>query len=213
MKQKNLAFRVLCIIVITVISVIPKGLKAQYVQPERDDTVRMFAKTPFDTLQARQALARGKSTIKGVAFIHPDNKIGFNIKTGKRVYANKMRVVLYPVTPYLLEYLKLKDKENPKKLKFAYLSPQAYYFRLEAITNSTGEFTFPEMKPGKYYLEAVLNWNSYGTYDKYNGSGYNSYGGTTNYYTRENYTTGHADLLTKFVEVSKDNEVVEIKLK
>jgi hypothetical protein len=82
MKQRNLAFRVLCVIVITVIS---QTLKAQYVQPERDDTVRLFAKTPFDTLQARQALARGKSTVKGVAFIHPDDKIGFHIKTGKKV--------------------------------------------------------------------------------------------------------------------------------
>jgi hypothetical protein len=214
MKQRNLTFSVLCIIVITVVSVIPGSLKAQYVQPERDDTIRMFAQTPFDTLQAKQALARGKSTIKGVAFTRPpENSSGLHLKTGKKLLANKMRVVLYPVTPYLLEYLKLKDKENPKKLKFAYLTPQAYYYRLEAITNSTGEFTFPEMKPGKYYLEAVLNWNSYGTYSKYTGSGYNSYGGTTNYYTKENYTTGHADLLTKFVEVEKDGEVVEIKLK
>lgn len=209
MKQRNLAFGVMCTIVLTIFNT---DTKAQYVQPERDDTIRLFAKTPFDTLQAKQALARGKSTIKGVAFTRPPDNSGFHLKTGKKLYGNKMRVVLYPVTPYLLEYLKLKGKENPKKLKFAYISPQAYYYRLEAITNSTGEFTFPEMKPGKYYLEAVLNWNSYGTYDRYTGSGYNGYG-TTNYYTRENYTTGHADLLTKFVEVTKDNEIVEVKLK
>lgn len=202
MKQICLA----CVLMIITISV-----RAQYVQPERDDTIRMMPKTPFDTLQARFALKRGTGTIKGVAFVRPNDNIGFHIKTGK-LLANKMRVTLFPVTPYLLEFLELKKKENPKKLKFAYISPQALYYRLEAITNSTGEFTFPEMKPGKYYLEGVMNWSTSGYYNKYNGSAYNGYG-TTNYYTRESYTNGHSDLLTKFVEITKEGQVVEIKLK
>jgi hypothetical protein len=204
MKLKNLAFVIVALLLC-------QHLKAQYVQPERDDTIRLFAKTPFDTAQARRQLARGTGTIKGVAFTRPNDNTAFHIKTGK-LLANKMKIVLMPVTPYLLEFLDLKKKENPKKLKFAYMSPQAWYFRLEAITNSTGEFTFPEMKPGKYYLEAVLNWSQGGTYNKYTGSAYNGYG-TTNYYTPTSYTVNHADLLTKFVEVTKEGEIVEIKLK
>jgi hypothetical protein len=186
--------------------------KAQYVQPERDDTVRLMPKAPFDTLEVRKTLAKGTSTIKGVAFIRPVSQ-GFGIKTGKKIFAYKTRVLLFPVTPYLLEYLDLKKKANPKKLKFAYLSHQAWYYHLEAITNSTGEFTFPDMKPGKYYVEAVLNWQQSGTYNQYNGSGYNNYGGQTDYYSRQNYVNNYADLLYKFVEVEKDGETVEVKLK
>lgn len=186
---------------------------AQYVQPERDDTIRLMAKVPFDTMQAKKALSLGKSTIKGVAFTRPESQsLGFGIKAGKKIYANKIKVVLFPVTPYLLEFLDLKKKENLKKLKFAYLSNEAYRFRLEAITNSDGEFTFPEMKPGKYYLEGVLKWSQDGYYNRYNGSAYNGYG-TTNYYSREYYNVGHADLLTKIVEITEEGQILEVKLK
>jgi hypothetical protein len=169
-------------------------------------------KVAFDTLAARKSLARGKATIKGVAFTRPNNNVGFNIRTGKKLFANKAKVILFPVTPYLEEFLDLKKKENPRKLKFAYLSQEAWYFRLEAITNSDGEFTFPEMKPGKYYLEVLLNWTSSGYYDKYTGSAYNGYG-TTNYYSKEYYQNGHADLLKEFIEIKEDGEILEVKLK
>lgn len=186
--------------------------QAQYVQPERDDTIRLMAKAPFDTVAARAALAKGTGAIKGVAFIHPV-KQGFGIKTGKKIYAYKAKVLLFPVTPYLLEYLDLKKKANPAKKKFAYLSHEAWYYRLEAITNSDGEFTFPDMKPGRYYLETIVNWQQSGTYNQYSGSGYNNYGGQTDYYTRQNYTNNYADLVTKIVEIEKDGQVLEVKLK
>ncbi|RXK81494.1 hypothetical protein ESB13_21260 [Filimonas effusa] len=185
--------------------------KAQYVQPERDDTVRLMAKTPFDTSYARAALAKGTGTIKGVAFQRTKN--GYGMKVGKPIYARNSKILLFPVTPYFLEFLELKKKENPKKLKFAYLSKEAWFFRLEAISNSAGEFTFPDMKPGKYYLECVLNWSTTGSYNRYTGTGYNNYGGSTNYYTREYYTRSHSDLLSKFVEITEEGQVLEIKLK
>ncbi|PUZ27902.1 hypothetical protein GA0116948_10668 [Chitinophaga costaii] len=185
-------------------------IRAQYVQPERDDTIRLFAKTPFDSLAAKQALAEGTGTIKGVAFTRPLG--AYKIPSGKRIYANRIKIMLFPVTPYLLEYLDLKKKENPSKLKFAYISPEAWHYRIDAITNSDGEFTFPKMKPGKYYLEGLLKWNSSGSYDRYTGSGYSNYN-TTDYYSREYYSINHASLLKKFVEVSKDGEIVEVKLK
>ena len=186
--------------------------KAQYVQPERDDTVRLYAKTPFDTTVAKMALARGTGTIKGVAFTKPKTGFGYKAPFANKIYANKITVLLFPVTPYLLEYLDVKKKENPKKLKFAYIDPYALRYRLEAITNSSGEFTFPEMKPGNYYLEAILPWEQSGSYNKYTGSGYDGYG-RVDYYTPQNYSVAHYDKLTKFVNVEKDGEVVEVKLR
>ncbi|RFM27565.1 carboxypeptidase regulatory-like domain-containing protein [Deminuibacter soli] len=180
--------------------------RAQYVQKERDDTIRMMPKAPFDTLAARAALAEGTGTITGVAFTRQKNNMA--IKMGNRILANKIKILLFPVTPYLMEYLELRKKENHRKLKYVYLSPEAFRFRLEAITNSTGEFTFPKMKPGKYYIQGVLNWYTTGSYNRYTGSDY-----YTNYYTREYYTTDHSDLLEKFVDVNSEGEVVSVKLK
>lgn len=207
---KLTAFRSSLVLAALFLLLLGSTAHAQYVQKERDDTIRMMPKSPFDTLAARSALAEGTGTIKGVAFTRAKNNL--QIKMGKRILANKIKILLFPVTPYLMEYLELRKKENHKKLKYVYLSPDAWRYRLEAITNSVGEFTFPKMKPGKYYIQGVLNWYTQGVYNRYTGSGYDGYY-TTNYYTPEYYTNDHADLLEKFIEVTSEGEVVEVKLK
>src|SRR6202000_3357975 len=77
--------------------------KAQYVQKERDDTIRLYAKTPFDSLQAKTALARGTSSITGVAFTKPKNDWGFKAPLAQRIYAQHIKILLFPVNDYLLE--------------------------------------------------------------------------------------------------------------
>lgn len=186
---------------------------AQYVQKERDDTIRMYANTPFDSVAAASALAKGGSSIKGVAFTRPRGAYGIKPIMGPKILGSHIRVMLFPVTPYLLDYLEVKKKENPKKLKFAYIDPVAWRYRYEAITNSAGEFTFPLLKPGNYYLEAILPYSTTGYYDQRTGTGYDDYGGTTEYYQRQYYNIGHYDKLTDFVEIKQDGEVVTIKLK
>ena len=205
--------RLLGIIGISMLALSGIRANAQYVEKERDDTIRLFATTPFDSVAAGQALSKGEGSIKGVAFTKPKTPFGYKAPLAKRIYANRITVLLFPVTPYLLDYLEVKKKENPKKLKFAYIDPVAWRYRLEAITNSVGEFTFPDMKPGKYYLEAILPWSTTGYYDQYTGSGYNNYGGATNYYARQYYNIGHYDKLYDFVEIQNNGEVVHIKLK
>ncbi|MFD2034041.1 carboxypeptidase-like regulatory domain-containing protein [Belliella marina] len=193
------------------------SMYAQYVEPERDDTLRVYVKIPFDTISARNALAEGNITIKGEAFTRPPGymgeQLGFGIKAGKKIKANKITVYLYPVTPYLVEYLKQKKKENPKKLKFVYIDPNALRYRLTAVTNSDGEFTFPKMKPGEYYLEAILPWSQSGYQNVYTGSGYGSYGGRVDYYDRQQYVQSHHDMLSKFIKIVDNEKVVEVKLK
>lgn len=194
--------------------------RAQYVEKEPEQKVTtLYPEMKFDSVQARNALARGTSTIKGVAFTKPKTGFGYKAPLAGRIYANKMKVILYPVTPYFEEWYKLrKDKENYKskdykKRVYVYLSDAAYRYRLEAITNSQGEFTFPDMRPGKYFLTGNLSWDATGTYDQYTGSGYNNYGGTTDYYDRKSYTINHQDRIEAFVEIKTDGEIVEMKLK
>lgn len=183
---------------------------AQYVQPERNDTTYLMPKSQFDAVGTKQMITQGKATIKGVAYTKPpamQRRIG-----GKnKILAGHVKITLFPITPYFEEYLKLKKDQNPKKLKFAFLSPEAFKCRLESISNSAGEFTFFNLKPGKYYVETVVNWSQTKYYDQYVGSGSSNYG-TTDYYKQQAYNDQHSDYLKKEVEVTTDGEVVEIKL-
>ncbi|WP_443947498.1 carboxypeptidase-like regulatory domain-containing protein [Pedobacter sp. AW1-32] len=191
------------------------SVRAQYVEPEEKEKVtNLFPEVPFDSLGAKKMLARGTGTISGVAFTKPKTKLGYKAPLASRIYANKIKIVLLPVTPYFEAWYKLRDdKENKRKKIFVYMTPQAFKYRLEAITNSNGKFTFPEMKPGKYFLQGFLGWTSSGTYNEYTGSGYNNYGGRTDYYQQKGYSVSHEDRLETFVEVKSDGEVVNIKLK
>lgn len=187
-------------------------MAAQYKEPEKKDKKEIYyPKITFDSLMAKKMLAKGTATIKGVAFTKPKNNLGF--KAGQRIYANQIKVVLLPVTPYFNEWFELrKEKENTRRRRYVYLSTAAYRYRLEAITNSNGEFTFPEMKPGKYFLQGFLGYTKYGYYNEYTGTGYNNYGGQTNYYQQKQYSVGHEDRIEEFVEVKENGEVVKVRL-
>ena len=67
------------------------------------------------------------------------------------------------------------------------------------------------MKPGKYFLQGVLGYTHYGTYNQYTGSGYNGYG-QTDYYQQKNYSVDHEDRIEEFVEVKENGEIVKVKL-
>jgi len=189
---------------------------AQYKQAEyeKHPEERIFPQSYFDSIAAKNALAEGTTTVTGVAFTKPRTSFGYKAPLASRIYANHIVVQLFPSTPYFQEWMQLKDKkENLKKHKIVYLDSVAYRYRLECETNSTGQFTFPKMKSGKYILIGYLPWESYGSYDKYEGSGYNSYGGQTDYYSRQNYTTSHTDFLMQEIEVEPGKSEVNVKLK
>lgn len=186
-------------------------LAAQYKEPEKNDKKEiLYPQASFDSLQAKSMLARGSATIKGIAFTKLKNNMG--IKMGKRIYANQIRVILLPVTPYFNAWYQLrKDKENLRKRRYVYLSNEAYSYRLEAVTNSSGEFTFPEMKPGKYFLQGFLPYTRNGYYHEYTGAAYDGYG-RTNYYELKQYSIEHEDRIEEFVEVKEDGKIIKVKL-
>jgi hypothetical protein len=190
------------------------SLFAQYKEPEKKEKVDVFyPEVAFDSLQAKKMLAKGNATIKGVAYTKPKTKLGYSAPFAPRILANKMTVVLLPVTPYVEEWYRLrKEKENIRKNRFVYLSKDAYKYRLEAITNSDGEFTFPDMLPGKYFLQGLLDYTYKGTYNAYTGTGYNSYGGQTDYYQQKQYSKDIQDRIEEFVEVKENGEIVKVKL-
>lgn len=186
------------------------GSNAQYVQPERNDTTYLFPKAMFDVVVAKKMITEGNSTINGVAYTKPP-AMQRHIGGKNKIIAGHVKVTLFPLTTYFEEYLELKKDQNPKKLKFAFMSPEAYRYRLEVITNNAGEFSFHKLKPGKYHIETVVNWSQTRSYDKYVGSGTSNFG-TTDYYSKQSYNDQHGDYLKKIVEVTAEGEIINIKL-
>ncbi|MEO5912226.1 MAG: hypothetical protein ABIP95_15165 [Pelobium sp.] len=189
----------------------PQFIQAQNIQPERNDTIYLMPKTKFDSIKVKNQLLNGKATIKGTAYTKPpamQRVIGKNNK----ILAQHVKITLFPMNEYFEEYLNLKKEQNVKKLKFAFMSNVAFYYRLECITNNAGEFTFSHLMPGKYYLETTIDWSQNRSYNKYVGSGSSNYG-TTDYYSKQTYTEQHGDYLKGIVEVKNDGETIEFNLK
>ncbi|SFO72889.1 hypothetical protein SAMN05428949_6363 [Chitinophaga sp. YR627] len=170
----------------------------------------LYPEFAFDSLTAREQLKRGKGTIKGIAFTKPKNNLGVKPLLAERIYATNTKIVLFPVTPYFDAWLSLRKKKEGKHT-YVYMSDEAFRFRLETTTDSYGNFTFTEMKPGRYFLQAIVGWSTSHSRNVYTGSGYSGYG-RTDYYTPEYYSVGHSDRIEEFVEVKESGEVVSIKL-
>jgi hypothetical protein len=114
---------------------------------------------PFDDSVANKMLNGGTAIIKGMAYYEGRTLIG--IKSEATVYAPVGTVVsLYPLTPYIEEYLKLK-KKNKEGKKIATISRQAASYRVESkVFSVKGEFIIPGLKPGKYYIESIVSFPS-----------------------------------------------------
>lgn len=181
-----------------------------------------FPQVFFDKKQAESQLGAGKSTIEGVAFTREKRTIPFTmgavkVKTGKKHMARPNTVVmLFPVTEYFTEFYNLRKKLE-SKTKQVLMSNEAFAVRREAYTDDYGRFRFENLKVGKYYLETIVDFTAVGSYKQQTGTStaYNVYG--TPLYSTPIYETFFYDYEaahreSKFVEVKKDGQVIEIKL-
>ncbi|MBB6371370.1 hypothetical protein [Chryseobacterium shigense] len=171
----------------------------------------------FDKKMAREMLSFGNSTIEGVASTKQKNNWGIKPLLGQKHYAPKGTVVmLFPVTPYFDEFYRMRRKYENKKTT-VYMSEEAFKYRLEALTDDYGRFKFEKLKPGKYYLETIVNFTATASYQQQTGTSdaYNGYGGylySTPIYQTFFYGYSTANRESKFVEVKEDGELKEINL-
>ena len=188
---------------------------SQYQEDDYASGEKIFPSLKFDEAEARNALAKGTTTLKGKAFTKRKDPLGFKNPFADKIYANQITVELFPYTAYYAEWYDLKrKKEKVKKNKIVYMDSKAYENRLTCVTNKVGDFTFPEMKPGKYILVGTLPWNETGYNDRYNGSQFDGNSGRTiNYYRREHYRITHSDFLMEIIEIKEGEKLVKADLK
>lgn len=171
----------------------------------------------FDKKLARERLGFGNSTIEGVASTKQKTSLGIKPLLGERHYAKEGTVVmLFPVTPYFEEFYDMRKKYENKKTT-VYMSEEAFKYRVEALTDNRGRFKFEKLKPGKYYLETIVNFTATASYQKQTGTSdaYNGYGNylySTPIYNTFFYGYDAANRESKFVEIKQDGELKEIKL-
>lgn len=177
-----------------------------------------FPQVFFDKKEAKEKLAMGKSTIEGVAFTRQKSNFGIKPLLGEKHYAREgTLVMLFPCTKYFYEWYDLRSKYEGKDTS-VFMSGEAFEYRIDAKTDAYGRFKFSNLKPGKYYLETIIDFTAVGSYSEQVGATnyYNGYGamvGSSPIYQSYYYNYEVANRETKFVEISRDGELIEIKLK
>lgn len=179
----------------------------------------VLSKKKFDVEDAKSKLALGTATIKGVAVAREYSNASTSAEIfGVKHYAPAGTVViLFPMTDYFKDYLKLRKKYKMSLNYIPVLSQEAFSYRLEAVVGANGEFVFEQMKPGKYYLETQFDYTGeaigkrqIGTTDYYNGYGH--YKGSSPIYQSFKYNYNGTTVERAFVEIKKDGEVKTVKL-
>ncbi len=151
------------------------------------------------------------------------NSIQGRISLKKRGWVNypgfKDKVLLYPVTPHLSEYIELKKKYNSKK-KLAAMTKEAAMARIETKTiDDKGNFEFTNIKPGKYYIVSWVTWEKVTRNVVQSGpvsANYNMLGiqmGGGSFPTETHYdATAYEKEIGEYIEVTGDGRVITVTI-
>ncbi|APQ16825.1 toxin-antitoxin system YwqK family antitoxin [Maribacter hydrothermalis] len=169
-----------------------------------------FPQAFFDKNDTSSKLEEGKSTIKGVAFTRSGNDAGVKIV---KHYGNNTIVMLFPVTDYLIEWQKLVTKTGTKPNTNVVMDKEAFQYRIETLTDEYGNFTFTNIKPGKYFLQCDIDF--VGVASDYARTGTIYYGliASSPIYEKYFYNYNGRSRETLMVEIETDGQLKQVKLK
>jgi hypothetical protein len=201
-----------CTLLILLFIVGCNPLKQADRRAEKNTITVYFPNLPFDVNEAKAATNEGSSTIRGILFTKVKTFGLYKAPLTPKTYGTYQTVTLYPVTTYFEDWYRLRQEKENKRTRI-YMSEEALFYRLIATTDGYGRFQFEKMKPGRYFLQAYLNINIAHNRKVTVGTGTNEYGGTVTYYENERYYTEQGERIEKFVEITRDGQVVEVKLK
>lgn len=209
-------------------------------QAEAAKPVLVLPSAPFDARQAAAALAPGKAGIEGVLFFKLKAR-GTQVATIdpvrmliKPTRAAGTTVTLYPATPHLVEWVRLKDEQDdakrfplrgllggsgPRDIRF---DEAVERYRRQAVTDENGRYSFRQLRPGRYVL--LAEYKASGSYDEVVQTGMSTYsgvsvgglggsvqGGTAQHYGVE--TRRYQQLMgyRTVVDVGSDGQVLELE--
>ena len=163
--------------------------------------------TPFNEAETARLMEKGTATIQGTATLKKKGKDNFGVKGSQ--------ILLFPVTPYFMEFLELKKKFNSRK-KQATMSSVAFTYRVEGrFVDDKGTFRFTDLKPGKYY---IISWIAFarqktvavqtGTSTSYNVYGYVL--GSSPIYEDYQYDVFIENEISGFVDVKDAGAVMNV---
>jgi hypothetical protein len=171
---------------------------------KKNEQVILYPDSPLNVEKAKSQIAKGKSTIRGILY----QKVNKMAVIGGKTFGKNIKVTLFPVNEYFMEWYNLREKKETKSTT-VYMSNDAFSFRIEVTTDEYGRFTFSEMKPGKYFLQAFMTTIS--NYKNYVEVGTNSYG--TAFYQKQHQQVVNNHRVEKFIDIEEDEKTVEINLK
>lgn len=108
--------------------------------------------TPFDEAEMIEATKLGTGSITGSAFA---KTMGGEVKSGAG-----STVYLYPVTPYVMEFVTLNEKYNR-----VITDPRLKNYIKSTVADAAGNFEFENLKAGRYYLETRISWRFFNGYN------------------------------------------------
>ena len=158
----------------------------------------IYPASRFDASKAKFIFEKGGASISGRACSN---------KEGQVYYAKWISITLYPVTPYLEEWIDLR-KKNKNKNTSVFMTQEASKYAVLIQSNENGEFTFEGLAPGKYYLEAYFDFTVHKTVNVYDG--YQREGPVmVHYWSKRHVQDNYDERLQKFVEIKQDGENVK----
>lgn len=171
----------------------------------------LYPTVSFDSIAAKKALAYGTTSIEGVAYTKPRTQWGTKAPLASRIYAANTTVVLFPVTPYLEEWYRLRTEKESKRTH-VYMSNDAFKYRIVETTDAYGRFKFEKMKPGRYFIQCIMGYTETKSRQVYQGTAYSTYS-TADYYTKQYYNVSKYERLEEFITVKEGESKFEVKLK
>jgi tetratricopeptide (TPR) repeat protein len=166
----------------------------------------LYPAMEFDSAQSQLALEPGNSTIVGKAA---------SKKGGYRFDAAGVQVLLYPMTPYLESWYKLRENKENKETSVFMCGAASAAVRT-TTTDAEGNFAFTNVKPGKYLVQARWSFTQRRVDNVFVGTDTYRDGPVlvheNNYEERESYID-HSDRLERVVTLGRDGETVKVSLK
>ena len=170
----------------------------------------VFPSAVFDKEQAARMLNSGTAIINGV--------VAKKKKNPNNTFLDII-VTLFPYTNYFDEWYNL-QKKNGKTM--AMMSPEAYSYRiLTKALDEDGTFEFRNLKPGKYYLQTIVQQGKMENRSREIGTstsiGYNVHGQQVSSFTEPIYEEfklfyNTSDVVKKIVEITGEGQVLQVKL-